>query len=323
MDESIDKLFKIVNNKKNKNKKIVHVKNINYKQERKPGNSTKNKLMSFFNIDDQYTQKKFRSKNDTFNDNTYPVEDYNFSADLLFLPPYNGYYYLLVVVDNWSNEIEFEQIKNKEPETVLKAFKKIISRPFLNLPKASIRLDGGTEFKGVFKQYCEDNNILMRIGIASRHQQNSKAESAIRLISFIIINYLNVKEIEKQKNYRNWIELLPSLRIQLNKLRKRKNEDPFTKIYNSPIFQINKFKVDDIVVHILSHPVDALNKKQSTEGMRVGDYQYSLHNPKKIKKILYYSNNIRYVLEGLKNVSFKESELLPYRKINTDVKNVK
>lgn len=90
MDESIDKLFKIVNNKKNK--KRVDVKNINFKQERKPGNSTKNKLMSFFNIDDQYTQKKFRSKNDTFNDNTYPVEDYNFSADLLFLPAYNGYY---------------------------------------------------------------------------------------------------------------------------------------------------------------------------------------------------------------------------------------
>ena len=47
------------------------------------------------------------------------------------------------------------------------------------------------------------------------------------------------------------------------------------------------------------------------------------NNLKKIAKILYYPNNIRYVMEGFTKVSFPENEILPYRDIKTDVKNVK
>jgi hypothetical protein len=82
----------------------------------------------------------------------------------------------MVVVDNWSNEIDFEPIKDKNPITVLNAFKKIVKRPFLDMPYASIRIDSGTEFKGEFKKFFHDNNILLRVAIAGRHKQNIVAE---------------------------------------------------------------------------------------------------------------------------------------------------
>ncbi len=105
--------------------------------------------------------------------------------DLLFLPTAKfGFKYLVVVVDNCSNEIDFEPIKDKNPITVLNAFKKIVERPFLDMPYASIRIDSGTEFKGEFKKFFHDNNILLRVAIARRHKQNIVAESAIRLRSF-------------------------------------------------------------------------------------------------------------------------------------------
>lgn len=321
VEDVVDNIFHIVNNPKNKKLEIVELPR--EKKERTNKKDVKNKLLKHFNIDNRFTEKKFRGRNDTFKEFTYPKEDYNFSADLLTLPPYKGYKYVLVVVDNWSKEIDFENIKNKEPKTILKAFQKIIDRPYLNKPIASIRVDMGTEFKGEFKKKMFEDDILLRVSMPARHKQNALAETAIKLISFILINYLNVKEIELQKKYRNWIELLPSLRKKLNEIKKVKDEDPFTKIYKSPIFKLNKYNVGDLMVHIIHKPVDALGKKQSGENYRVGDYIYSYHKPKKIVKILYYPNNIRYVMEGLKMVSFPENEILPYRKIDTNVRNIK
>ena len=43
---------------------------------------------------------------------------------------------------------------------------------------------------------------------------------------------------------------------------------------------------------------------------------------KTIEKVLYYPNNIRYILEGLKNVSYTEDEILLYKEIKTSLKNI-
>jgi hypothetical protein len=320
LENVIETIFSIVNNPKNKKLEIVEMPK--EKKEKNNKKDVKNKLLKHFNIDNRFTEKKFRGKNDTFNEFTYPKEDYNFSADTLTLPPYNGFKYMLVVVDNWSKEIDFEPLKTHKATTVLKAFQKIIDRPYLNKPKASIRVDMGTEFKAEFSKAMFDDDILLRVSAPARHKQNAMAENAIKLISVILINYLNVKEIELQKNYRNWIEILPELRKELNKIKKVNNEDPYKKNYKSPIFKWNRYNVGDLMVHIIHKPVDALGKKQAIEKNRVGDYIYSYHKPKKIKKILFYPNNVRYTFEGLNNVSFTENEILPYRKIDTNVKNI-
>ena len=123
-DNAINTVFKIVNNKKNKNLEIVP----NFKNAKKPTkkDNVKNKLLQHYNLDNSFTEVKHKIKFDKFKENTYPKQDYNFSMDLLFLPTAKyGFKYLVVVVDNWSNEIDFEPIKIKTPDVVLNAFKKI------------------------------------------------------------------------------------------------------------------------------------------------------------------------------------------------------
>ena len=322
MKDPIDIIYKMVNNKKNK--KLDVVANIKIKKEAKKKKNTKNKLLEHFGLDNSYTEVKEKVKYDKFRDNTYPKQDYNFAMDLLFLPTAKfGFKYLVVVVDIWSNEIDFEQIKNKKPETVLNAFKKIVKRKYLNSPYASIRIDAGNEFKGAFKKYFFDNDIILRVSQPGRHKQNTVAESAIRLISFVLINYMNIKELETQKKYKNWTDMInDEFREILNNLRKVDDENPHTYLMPSVIMAIPKYKVGDVVVHRIEKTENILGEKTKDELRRVGDYVYSYKSPKKIEKILYYPNNIRYILEGLKNVSYTENEILPFKKINITLKNI-
>src|SRR5690348_394182 len=130
-----------------------------------------NALIKKLNINEKYN-KKPKIIFDTVRDNTLPVGGFNYMSDLLFLPTTKvGYKYLLTMTDLWSNKCDFEPIKNKNPTTVLTAMKAIFKRGILKKPKASIRVDSGTEFQGVFHKYLYDNNILERVAEPARHQQ--------------------------------------------------------------------------------------------------------------------------------------------------------
>jgi hypothetical protein len=61
---------------------------------------------------------------------------------------------------------------------------------------------------------------------------------------------------------------------------------------------------------------DALGRqiKANNETTRAGDIVYSLQ-PKKIKDIIFYQKNIRYILYSLPHVSFAESEIKPWKEI--------
>ena len=84
---------------------------------------------------------------------------------------------------------------------------------------------------------------------------------------------------------------------------------------------IPKFEVDDLVTYRLSKNQTALKQqiKSNNETNRAGDMLYSMY-PKKIKKILFYSKNIRYMLEDLPQVSFAESEIQLWKEIEISQK---
>ena len=56
-------------------------------------------------------------------------------------------------------------------------------------------------------------------------------------------------------------------------------------------------------------PRNALGQVQPTNTFREGDFRYDITNPKKIKQIVYYPKNIRYILDGKNNVSYTAPEL--------------
>ena len=270
-----------------------------------------NKLLKRLKIDSTYTNKP-RVKFDSVKQNTFPMGGFNYMADLLHLPKTRKkYLYLLSMVDIWSNNCDFEPIKDKKPSTVLIAMKKIFKRGILPQPQSSIRTDGGTEFKDVFHKWLYDHNIFHRLGEPYRHQQMSNVERLNFELGKIFNGYMNKKEIETGQEYREWSDILDFVRTELNKERNiMPDKDLFN--YKFPDVQTNsKYKVGDIVYYRSDVPLSALGYKQPTKKFRVGDYHFNIYNPRKIKQILYYPKNVRYLLDGKMNVSYAESELKP------------
>lgn len=271
-----------------------------------------NKLIDKFGLDETYTKLKKKAIFDHVKDNIPPLQDYNFQADLLMLPKTKeGYRYLFVIVDLWSDEIEACPLKTKEPKEVLKCMENIFKKgKYLKKPYASLRTDAGTEFKGVFHQWLYDKNILHSITLPNRHKQMANVENVNKLLGRFLNNYMNMKEEKLGKQYNEWIDILPELIKELNKIRYRPDENPLK--YKQPIATNKKpkYKVGDVVIRKLDAPKNALNNEQSGK-FRTGDYRYDHTQPRKILNILLFPRNVRYVLEGIKNASFTEDEILP------------
>ena len=273
------------------------------------------KILEKLNIDETFTKSKKKIKSYTHIKDNIPLKaDYNMMADLLFLPQTKeGFKYLLVVVDLATDEFDMEPLKNKESVTTLDALKEIFKRQYVHLPKATLATDQGTEFKGVFHKYLYDESVFHKQGLTARHQQVANIESLNRQLGRIFNGYMNTKEQETAKVYKEWTDIIDVVREDLNKYRKKQEKDIFTHVY--PAINANikaKYKIGDIVHRILEEPKNALGKKQSTSNFRMGDYRYDTI-PRKITKIFYYSgqNPIRYMLDTLDNVTYAENELLP------------
>lgn len=240
------------------------------------------------------------------------IQDYNFMADLLELPETKkGFKYLLVVVDLTTDEFDIEPMTNNKSLTVVDAMKRIFKRKYLNKPYASIRTDGGPEFKDAFDKFCYENSILHKVGIAGRHQQMSNVERLNRELGRLFNGYMNAIEEKTGETFKEWVEIVPKVRVMLNSFRKKPEGNPRTDMY--PIVNVliePKFKVGDVVYRMSEKPLNALGRKQPTQNFRMGDYRYDMI-PRKIVRVLRYGGNvpIRYLLENLPNVAYAEYEL--------------
>lgn len=268
-------------------------------------------LIEELGIDETFTKPiKKETKFTRVKSVIYPEEDYNFQADLLELPKTKeGFKYLLVVVDLWTDEFDVEPIKTKTSNVVLSAFKKIIKRKHLNLPEASMRTDGGGEFKGDFSKFLFNKSILKKTAMRGRHQQMANVERLNRTLGRLLTGYMNKKEKQLNKVYREWTDILPQVRNKLNKIRKKNPKKyRFTRVKMVK----PKYKIGDMVHYKLtpSQAEDSLGNPVSG-GFRTGDRRWS-KKARKIKQIFGYTGDVpvRYQLSFLPNVSFSETELL-------------
>ena len=166
-----------------------------------------------------------------------------YQADLLFLPTDQGYKYLLVMIDNNNNSLDFEPMKGKTAKDALEAILAIFDRPYLKRPKFSIEVDAGTEFQGQFKAYFESKKpkepkqkkkgavepietaetddrpkgVYIRQGKAGRHRQQSLVENLNKIIGRVIHMQLTQDDIDDNiDSSHDWVSMLPKLRISLN-----------------------------------------------------------------------------------------------------------
>lgn len=294
------------------------------------------KLLKDLGIDEKLTKGPRKQK--AFNkvkDNIPKVAHYNYQADLLFLPTSERaklkFKYLLVMDDIANDAFDIEPITNKTAATVLTATKKIFKRGILKPPKASIRTDSGTEFKGEFKSYMHDHNILLKTSLPDRHKQTANVERLNREISRIIMGYLDKLDQENQEVNTQWLKVIPIIRKRLNSIRKKKlpkgdkwktmdyktfdpTETKVVKKGNKTIttkkFIEAEYKVGDMVHHVLDRPQNAQGKKV-IGGFRMGGHRWSAAK-KKVKQVLLYAGldvPYRYLLEGITQASFSKHEL--------------
>jgi hypothetical protein len=165
-------------------------------------------LLNKLGIDETNTRPLKKEKVFTHvKDNVALVKGNNQQLDLLFLPttPF-GYKYLLVAVDLATNEFDIEKIKNKEPSTILAAYKKMFKRTYIEKPKATLTTDKGKEFMGEFSEWLNENGIFHRMTLPDRHKQTANVESLNRQLGRLINGYLNNKEIETGKTQKIGLE---------------------------------------------------------------------------------------------------------------------
>jgi hypothetical protein len=272
-------------------------------------------ILKELKINEKYSKPvKIKKEFSRVKDNIPLKADYNMMADLLELPETKkGYKYLLVVVDLATDEFDIEPITNNKSLTVVDAMKRMFKRRYIKKPYASIRTDGGAEFKDAFDKFCYENNILHKIGVAGRHQQTANVERLNRELGRLIIGYLNSVEEKELKTFKEWVEIVPKIRTMLNDFRKKPEGDPFTDIYPTvDLKKQPKYKEGDVVYRMSEKPLDALGRKQPTQNFRMGDYRWDIV-PRKIVRVLRYAGKvpIRYILENLPNVAYAEYELMP------------
>jgi hypothetical protein len=298
-------------------------------------------ILEDLNINEKFTKRINRPR--VFNkvkDNAPLVPDWNCMCDLLFLPTAKfGFKYLFCIVDLATDEFDIEPIKNKEPQTVLKAMQKCFTRKYVKQPKYSIKTDSGNEFKGIFQKYLYNESILHRTALPHRHNSMSSVESLNRQLGRLFNGYMNQMEEKTGKRCVNWTDIVPLVREKLNAVRKKsvpedinayeypiqedlkevlvpiKNEKKSKKVVYEKQYEriVPKFKVGRYVFRYLDHPKDALGKNQNTAQRRQGDYNWD-RVPRQITQIFTMGGQgplYRYYLDGIPNVSYSEQQLRP------------
>ena len=284
-----------------------------------------NNLKARLGINDKLSKiRPVRKKFNKVKDNIPLHEDFNFSCDLMFMPTDKfGFKYILVCVDLASDEFDIEPLKYKTPEHVLRAFKKMFTRPYLNKPEYTLTSDAGSEFQGVFKKWLFDESIYHKITNVGRHQQLANIDSLIRQLSGLFIGVAMEKEKSTGKLSKGWLTHVDAIREELNKIRKKDlPEDYTTHEYESLTTHRRvvrgkdekdelikpKFNVGDMVHVLLDRPEDSRGNKL-TGRARIGDNRYD-RNARRVRQILLYSGTVlhRYLVDGISNVSYSDSE---------------
>jgi hypothetical protein len=162
------------------------------------------KILKTLDISEEFTRAVKKEKVFYKVKSNIPMrEDYNFMADLLFLPTTKGgYKFFLVVVDIANNEFDIKPLKNKEADNVLTAMKTIFKRPHFKMPYASIATDSGTEFMSSFHKYLHKNNMIHKRSVSYRHTQTGNLKSLNKQLWRVFIGYMNMKEEKSGKLYK-------------------------------------------------------------------------------------------------------------------------
>ena len=201
-------------------------------------------------------------------------------ADVLYLPTSQfGYKYAFVIVDVATTKMDAIPIKNKTPQDIINALKKVyITHNILELPYI-IQFDNGTEFKGDIKKYLNNLGFSVRYTKTNRHRQNSIVESRNKLLGTLILKYQGIKELQTKTKSTEWHKYIDEfVAFMNNKVVKPKPINmslDITGNIKKSSTDIEILSLHQQVRKILDYPINSYNNKKVDSKFRAGDIRWS------------------------------------------------
>lgn len=203
------------------------------------------------------------------------TKDTYYQADVLYMPEDNGFKYMLVCVDMADGTLDAEPIKEVNSTHILKAFKAIFKRRYLNYP-TFITFDKGNEFKGDdIVNYLKSNGTNVKYALTGRSRQLANVERANQKIASVLFKRMTSQELITGETDKHWVSDLPELIQVLNEHKKKPllheiNPFPIVDEYSG-----NLLKMGQNVRLLLDYPINTTNNARLNGKFRSSDIRWS------------------------------------------------
>lgn len=239
--------------------------------------------------------------------------NFTHQIDTLYLPTAKGgYKYLLVCVDDHTRHFDAEPMKNRSSTDALKAIKKIYER--MTMPKV-IEVDAGSEFKGQFKRYFVDHNVLIRVAEINRHRQQGLVEARNGVIGKVIFMLLDSTEMKTGKTSKDWYGNGKRFRELIEAMNEHIKFKPLTEssFQNIRVNDSNRdllFKGEEVRV-ALDYPVSVAENKRLGSKFRTTDIRWSKDFKPVSKIILMPDQPPMYKVSDMNNLFTRQQIFAP------------
>jgi len=204
-------------------------------------------------------------------------------VDMTELKGNKGFRYIMNVIDIFSRKLWLQGLKKKDDVSCLSAFKKIVDEA--TITPNLLMLDNGNEFKGVFEQYCNDNEIKLLHSRTHSPNDNSVVERANQSIRKIIRAHMLAN------NDTVWYNILPDVEINKNRTWSSTIRTEPDRIYKPTKERLNVDDIDkdDKILYAIER-----NKRQKKNFNQNDDYEIG---DKVIVKMSSLFSNVRRIIK--------------------------
>ena len=246
------------------------------------------------------------------------------------------YRYALSVMDTATRLGDAEPMSDRRPEDVIAALKKIYKRGPLKKPSLRITTDNGSEFKGAFNTWVEDQGLIHKTARTGNSRQVALAEYLNYIIGRYVALYQHSKEDETGVTNREWVSNLPIIIGNYNEWIKKKQEPEGDKKPMTPDEE-RKEKMESLgpvrckgqscrllevgtkVRAIRIKPKDDVTGKRLHGGFRAGDKRWETTIRTVEKIILKAGQPPLYKLSGIDDATYTRERIQVVGKENEEI----
>lgn len=192
--------------------------------------------------------------------------------DVLHFTNDNGYKYILTLVDVSNSYVEARPLKSLFFKEITDQLIDIYNQSDMLEPPLTLQADNQFNNK-VFKEWCEENNITLKLTEPYVHTQQAHVENKNKEIGKKLWEKQVLIELETGKQSTKWVELLPELINEINQRGPPQQRKEFIK---HTLFNKNANYLIDVGTQVrlkLNQP-ELINGKKLQGSFRATDHRW-------------------------------------------------